>query len=113
MSNDSRIQTGTLVEILPTKVWIESDVMGSRHVVMHHEGFGDPFTYASFFYNYAYTSNAGTWDAAKTLALAMGATDPIEERRREFHMPTADELQEEMKLLQDALNDMLPNTDPL
>ena len=112
MSDDSRIQTGTLVEILPTKVWIESDMMGSRHVVVHHQGFGEPFTYATFHYNYAYTSNAGTWDAARTLALAIGATEPLEERQREIHMPTPDDLQGEIELLQDALKDMLPNTDP-
>jgi hypothetical protein len=95
-----------LVEILPTKIWIESDMMGSRHVVMHHHGFGEPFTYASFFYDYAYTSNGGTWDSARKLALSLGAVEPIEEKTREFHMPTADELREQIKQMQEALNDM-------
>lgn len=95
------------VEILPTKVWIESDMMGSRHVLMHHQGYGEPFTYASFHYSYAYTSNAGTWEAAHRLALALGATDPVEERQREFPlMPTADELREQIKRMQEMLADL-------
>ena len=92
--------TARVVEILPTRIWIESDMMGSRHVVMHHEGFGDPFTYATFHYNYAYTSNSGTWDAAHSLALSLGATEPVEQRRRHFHFPTANELREQIKLMQ-------------
>ena len=79
------VPTAKVVEILPTKVWIESDMMGARHVVMHHQGYGEPFTYASFHYDYAYTSNAGTWDAAHSLALALGATEPVEQRARARH----------------------------
>jgi hypothetical protein len=93
----------TVVEILPTKVWIESDLMGARHVVMHHKGFGEPFTYASFHYDYAYTSNSGTWDAAQSLALALGATEPVEERQREFHFPTAAEVRKQIEGLQAVL----------
>lgn len=92
-----------LVEIVPTKIWIESDMMGARHVVMHHQDFGEPFTYASFHYDYAYTSNGGTWDAANRLALALGAKEPVEQRSREWHMPTADELREQIKTMQKAL----------
>lgn len=73
----------TLVEILPTKVWVEDDLFGSRHVMLQHEGF-EPFNYASFYYNYAYTSNAGTWDAANRLAVELGATEPVEHRNRPF-----------------------------
>ena len=97
------VPNATVVEILPRKVWIESDLMGARHVVMHHQGFGNPFTYASFYYDYAYTSNAGTWEAANRLALALGATEPVEQRQHEFHVPTADELRQQIKLLQDEL----------
>lgn len=92
-----------LVEILPTKVWIESDLMGARHVVMHHQGYGEPFTYASFHYDYAYTSNSGTWDAAYRLALALGATEPVEQRQRNFSLPTAEELREQIKGMQAML----------
>ena len=92
--------TAKVVKVLPTKVWIESDMMGSRHVVLHHQGFGEPFTYASFHYDYAYTSNSGIADAANRLAVSLGATEPVEQRRREIHFPTADELREQIKLMQ-------------
>lgn len=97
------VPTVKVVEILPTKVWIESDMMGARHVVMHHQGYGEPFTYASFHYDYAYTSNGGTWDAAHRLALDLGATEPVEQRQRDFHFPTADELREQIKGMQGML----------
>lgn len=100
------LQQVTIVEILPTRIWIENDVMGARHVVMHHQDFGEPFTYATFHYEYGYTSNSGTWDQANTLALALGATEPVEHRPRELSMPTADELREQIEGLQGLLADM-------
>jgi len=93
----------TVVEILPRKVWIESDLMGARHVVMHHQGYGEPFTYASFHYDYAYTSNSGTWDAAHSLALALGAAEPVEQRVRDFQLPTAAEVRKQIRGLQAVL----------
>ena len=63
----STLPVATVVEILPTRIWIESDMMGSRHVVLQHQGF-EPFTYASFFYDYAYTSNGGTWAWTRAVA---------------------------------------------
>ena len=96
----------TVVEILPTRIWIESDMMGARHVVVHHKGFGEPFTYASFHYDYAYTNNSGTWDAAHRLALALGASEPIEQRQRDFNFPTADELREKIKGMREMLASM-------
>ena len=100
------VPNATVVEILPRKVWIESDLMGARHVVMHHQGYGEPFTYASFHYDYAYTSNSGTWDAAHSLALALGATEPVEQRVRDFHLPTAAEVRKQIEGLQAALAHM-------
>lgn len=77
------IQTAEIVEILPTSIWIENDILGSRHVMMqHHEH--EPFTYASFHYDYRYTSNSGTVAAAESLALALGAKAPVEHRYRQF-----------------------------
>lgn len=94
----TELQQATLVEILPTRIWIESDMMGARHVMLQHEGM-QPFTYASFHYDYAYTSNSGTWAAAHSLALSLGAAEPVEARNREFKLPTADEIREEIKLM--------------
>lgn len=71
------------VTILPTAIWIENDLFGGRHVMLQHEGM-EPFNYASFFYNYAYTSNSGTYDAANALALSLGGQMPIEQRDRPF-----------------------------
>ena len=51
------IQKATLVEILPTQIWIENGICGDRSVVLQHQGM-EPFVYARFGYNYAYTSNA-------------------------------------------------------
>nr|CDM12472.1 hypothetical protein [Vibrio vulnificus] len=42
--------TAKVVMVFPRKVWIESDIMGSRHVmVQHDDGVSLPFTYCSFF----------------------------------------------------------------
>ncbi len=70
-----------VAEILPTQIWIENDIMGARHVVLQHEGC-DAFTYASFHYDYRYTSNAGTFAAAEALARSLGARGDIEHRMR-------------------------------
>lgn len=97
------IQQATIVKVLPTQIWVESDMLGGRHVVLQHEGC-EAFTYASFHYDYSYTSNSGTWDAAHSLALALGATEPVENKQRPFApMPTQDELREQIKELQELL----------
>ena len=100
------METVTIVEILPTRIWIESDMMGARHVVMHHQDFGEPFTYATFNYDYAYTSNSGTHEAAEDLARSLGAADPIEHTSRELSMPTADELRAQIAAMMEMLADM-------
>jgi len=79
----SEILKGKIVEILPTKIWIENDLFGGRHVMLQHEGCHS-FTYASFGYDYAYTSNSTTFEMAKNLALSLGATEPVEQKTRGF-----------------------------
>jgi hypothetical protein len=76
------LQQATVIKVMPTKIWIESGIMGERVVMVQHEGC-DPFEYAVFGYDYRYTSNAGTHSAAENLARALGATDPIEHKNRE------------------------------
>lgn len=71
------IKTAKIVKILPTRIWIESDFAGARHVVLQHEGH-EPFRYASFHYDYAYTSNSNTVFRAEKLAKELGAVEPIE-----------------------------------
>lgn len=81
--NDSPIKTVKVVRIMPTRIWIENDIVGARHVMLQHEGM-HPFCYASFHYDYAYTNNSGTWAAATELAKALGAVEPIEHRHAKF-----------------------------
>ena len=96
------IQKVTLVKVMPTKVWIESGMLGERVVVLQHEGC-EPFDYAVFGYDYRYTSNAGTLNAAEALARNLGATEPIEHRHRELKLPTAKDLRKQMADIQSAL----------
>lgn len=86
------------VTILPTKVWIENDFLGGRHVMLQHEGCA-PFCYASFFYNYLYTSNSGTLNAAMILARALSGSEHIEMRHREMQLGDLQDLSAEAKTL--------------
>lgn len=70
-----------IVKVYETKIWIENDILGDRHVVAQHETC-EPFTYATFHYNYRYTDNAGTLEAARALAISLGAAEPVEMRHR-------------------------------
>ena len=97
-----KIEQATIVEILPTKIWIESDMFGARHVMMQHQGC-EPFTYCSFGYNYAYTSNVGTHEAAVSMAKSLGAVEPIEQKHRPMKMPTRKEMLAEIDALQKCL----------
>jgi len=81
------LNTVEIVEFAPCSVWIESDMFGARHVMLHHQGHGEPFTYATFNYDYAYTSNAQTRHEAEKLAIALGAKVPVQEKVREWKMP--------------------------
>jgi hypothetical protein len=90
MSNET-IGTATLVHVYGKRVWIESDLWGSRHVVVQHDAPGEePFTYCSFHYDYRHTCNSGTMGEARRMALALGATEPVEERHRGLPPPTHD-----------------------
>lgn len=92
-----------IVEILPTAIWIESDMMGGRSVMLQHQGC-EPFEYARFGYDYRYTSNGGTRAAATELAKQLGAVEPIEHRIRDLPpMPTADEVRQQISDLTEFL----------
>ncbi len=88
-------ETVKMVEVLPSRIWIESDTMDALHVVLQH-GDSDPFTYASLRYDHTYTSNSGTMDAAQKLAQSFGATEPIEHRQRALPEMTHNELRLEV-----------------
>ena len=74
-----------VVHVYANRTWIESDQFGGRHVMVQSEDPGSvPFCYASFHYDYTYTSNARTFSDAESLAKSLGAQEPIEHRTRDF-----------------------------
>ena len=75
--------------------------------MVQHEGC-DVFEYASFGYNYLYTDNAGIRAAAETLAIHLGATNPIEHRTRnlEFELQTAEVLRDQIAELTNELAEL-------
>lgn len=97
-SNSFDVAPVEIVKILKTDIWIEGDIFGSKHVVLQHED-SKPFTYASFNYHYAYTSNAGIRSQATELALSLGAQEPVQVRCREFVFPEKEEVDLALKLL--------------
>ena len=52
------MKTAKIEKIYPLHIWVERDFCGSNHIMMQHEGFGEPFCYAQLHYSYAYTSNS-------------------------------------------------------
>ncbi|URI08794.1 hypothetical protein MW290_24770 [Aquincola tertiaricarbonis] len=78
---DIELKSATVVHVFPMRVWVEADLLGAKHVVCQHEG-ESPFTYATFNYDWRYTSNAGVLDQAMKVARSLGAQDPIEVRDR-------------------------------
>ncbi len=55
------VEKATVVKVFEQKVWIESDFLGARHVVVQHDdGVSEPFDYCTFNYDYRYTSNGST-----------------------------------------------------
>lgn len=79
----SKIEKATIVKVFDRKVWIESDFLGSKHVmVQHDDGESQPFAFATFRYDYRYTDNSTIRACAEALARDLGATEPIEHRSR-------------------------------
>ncbi|HAS6077998.1 TPA: hypothetical protein I7141_19155 [Vibrio vulnificus] len=77
------IEVVEAVKVFRRKVWIESDITGAKHVMIQHDdGVSKPFTYCSFFYDYAHTSNANIKAQAEAVAHSLGANYPIEDRTR-------------------------------
>lgn len=70
-----------IVKLYANRIWVESDLQGSRHVMVQSEAPGSkPFCYATFHYHFPYTDNDTTYRAAETLAKALGAQEPVEFR---------------------------------
>ena len=52
------MKTVKIEHVYKLNIWVEKDICGSSHIMMQHEGFGEPFCYATFNYDYAFTSNS-------------------------------------------------------
>ena len=98
-----------IVKFLPTKVWIEDNVMGDKHVMRQHDG-REPFCYCSFYYSYEHTSNSTIHDEAVAMAKRLGATEPVGFKQRNFPMQTNEEMiaqyEAEISELQDLVKNM-------
>ena len=80
-----KLETASIVEIFPMKVWMESDFFGNKHVmVQHQDGSSAPFTYCTFHYDNHYTCNSMTWEMAEKIAIALGAKESVERKMREI-----------------------------
>lgn len=78
------IRTVEIVKIYPTKYWVEKDFFGSSHIMMQHETMS-PFCYASFHYDYAYTSNSGVHAEIVNMMKRLGVEEKdIEYKFREL-----------------------------
>ena len=76
-----------IIKIFENKVWIESDIMGSKHVMIQHDDDQSlAFTYCTFNYDYAHTSNSVIRSQAEKMALSLGAKPPIEYKQRVFEL---------------------------
>jgi len=77
------IQTAKIVKIFERKIWIESDFLGAKHVMIQHDdGVSEPFCYCSFNYDYAHTSNSQIRKEAEDMAVSLGAKEPVEYKSR-------------------------------
>lgn len=82
----NEIKTAEIVKIYPTKYWVEKDLFGGAHIMMQHEGY-HKFEYASFNYDYGYTSNAGVHNAVVAMMKQFGIEEnDIHWEHREFQI---------------------------
>ena len=65
------LPVATLVEVLPTKVWADKDVMGTVSIWRQHDG-EKPFRFIQIHYDYAHTSNARQHDLAQRILDMLG-----------------------------------------
>lgn len=64
------------------KCRIESDIMGSKHIVVIVEGMDAPFTVCSLHYSYGYTSNANIRAHSELVVEHLGYQGKIEDMNR-------------------------------
>lgn len=80
-----KVEVTKVVKVFEREIWIESDIMGSKHVMIQHmDGESPPIKYCTFFYNYAITSNGAIREAAERMAISLGAKEPVEYRQHDM-----------------------------
>jgi hypothetical protein len=65
------LPVATLVEVLPTKLWVDKDWMGTVSIWRQHEG-DKPFKFIEIHYNYAHTSNSHQHALAQQILEMLG-----------------------------------------
>lgn len=70
-----KIETVSIVEILPTEIWYEKDMFGTIRVKMQHQGMENPFTFITMGYDYMYTSNGHQHEMVKKIGQLLGVDD--------------------------------------
>jgi len=79
------VPLATAVHLYRNAAWIEKDILGDHHVMVQSEAPGSPpHCYCTFHYDHRYTSNSSLDQAAESMALAIGASSPVERRFREI-----------------------------
>ncbi|MEZ8292332.1 hypothetical protein AB6D11_00615 [Vibrio splendidus] len=63
-------------------VWVESDILGNLHIMMSSD-YGSRVAYASFYYNYAHTSNAQIREDANRLVIGLIGRCDVTYRHRD------------------------------
>jgi hypothetical protein len=51
------VEVAGIIKIVPRRVWVEKDLMGTVHIKMQHEGH-DEFDFIQIQYDHRHTSNA-------------------------------------------------------
>jgi len=73
------IKTVEIVEILPTKIWSEKDIMGTVHIKMQHEGH-EEFDFVQIQYDYTHTSNGHQHYLTQEILKLLGANNEIKNK---------------------------------
>lgn len=64
------------------QVWVESDILGNRHIMISIAGVTAKI--CSLYYVYPFTDNASLKEKARKLAIEYGATEPVEFKHAEI-----------------------------
>lgn len=85
-------------KVYEKEVWVESDILGAKHVMIKHaHPTHSPFCYCTFNYHYGYTSNAEIAQRAIDMAVSLGAKEPVIMKSRTLDETLSDMLEVDEK----------------